>query len=529
MAKRMDPSSLANTPWADAQSLLDAITDYAIYQLDPAGIVCSWNAPAQRFKGYSAQEIIGQHFSRFYTPEDIARDLPTRALLLARSEGKFEDEGWRVRADGSRIWASVVINPIWERDGAIRGFVKITRDISDKQAAQVALREAHEAMAKMQKMESLGRVAGGIAHDFNNLLTAIITSVDGMKGGTEPAIIHRHLHAIEGAAEQAAQLTSQLLAFARNQPLSPESLSIRACIEDMMPMLQSIVGGQIALSAHWADDDGVVRLDVAQFRAALVNLVTNAKDAVGGEGVITMSTRITTGLPSIRKHPPSAGTYMAISVMDNGTGIPVDLIDKVFDPFFTTKQVYHGTGLGLSQVYGFTKQSGGNVAIESGRGRGTVVTLYLPLEGVAAKAAARVPSGDAHPHQGSILFAEDNVMVGCCAVEALEEMGYRVVWCKDGLRALEALEEQPMAFDIILSDVEMPGMNGVALAQVVKARFAHIPIMLTSGYTDDIEAIASLGCVFLQKPYRMGDVVKGMNTLLRRGQPSGVPLPSPGL
>ncbi|MEG3176132.1 ATP-binding protein [Sphingomonas sp. RB3P16] len=503
----------------DAQLLLDAITDYAIYQLDADGIVCSWNAPAQRFKGYSAKDIIGRHFSCFYTEEDIGAGVPARALATSLHEGRFEDEGWRVRADGRRLWASVVINPIFEADGSHKGFVKITRDISDKRAAADSLREANGQIAQVQKMESLGRVAGGVAHDFNNLLTAIMGSVDHLKSAYPDPAMTRHIDTIEFAAEQAAQLTSQLLAFARSQPLKPTRFSMRNCIKELLPLLQAVVGGKIVLSAHLATDDCTVDIDLTQFRAAILNLVTNSKHAIQSDGVIELRTQIFTAMPAVRKHHAIVGRFVGVSVIDTGSGIPVDIRDKVFEPFFTTKELLHGTGLGLSQVYGFTKQSGGNVAISPAPHHGTTITLYLPLSPVQVRpdAVAALQAKSDGPPNASILFVEDNKIVGASAVRGLVDLGYEVSWLEDGDAALAILSKQPGSFDIIITDIIMPGMSGFEFAKRARDMLPEIPVIVTSGYTNQLAQIETLDYGFVGKPYRLDDLSQCIRINLDKG------------
>ncbi len=507
-------------PWYEAQVLLDAITDYAIYRIDPDGYVCSWNASAQRLKGYRAKDIIGQHFSRFYTPEDVADGLPGRALWTAASEGKFEDEGWRVRADGSRMWTGVVINPILDENGSILGFVKIIRDLSARHEVEQTLYEANQAIAKMQKMHALGRIAGGIAHDFNNMLTAIMTSIDTMKRNADPATLDTSIAAIEVATEQAAQLTSQLLSFARNQTLSPVRVSVRQCIEEMLPVLRNTVRSAVSFFARLSPDDCMAEIDVPQFRAAIINLVSNANDATGDGGIIVIKLETVNSLPKIRLHKGVRRKHIAVSVTDNGPGIPAEIIDTVFEPFFTTKPIHHGTGLGLSQVYGFTKQSGGNVVITPGSDHGTTVTIYLPL----APASEQIPEQiDDAPQVGAdidggrnafILLVEDNKLIGVSAARALTNLGYGVVWLHGAEAALELLTCHPRAFDVIISDIEMPGIGGIALAEKIAADFPHLPVILTSGNDQDLDGKQTYGKNFIQKPFTITDIVNVIDAVL---------------
>ncbi len=522
MTKLKLVQSTESAPWYDAQALLNAITDYAIYQIDPEGFVCSWNASAQRMKGYSAEAIIGQHFSRFYTSEDVADGLPRRALWMATTEGRYEAEGWRVRANGSRIWTAVIINPILGENGSILGFVKITRDLSARHEAEGNLHEANLAIAKMQKMHALGRIAAGIAHDVNNTLTVIKTSIGDMKRTADARTINAGIAAITAATDHAAQLTSQLLSFARNQTLISERVSVRKCVQDLLPVLRGTVRSSISFFARLSANDCIADIDVPQFRAAIINLVTNANDATHDGGMIVIKLQLLNSLPKIRMHKAVRRKHIAISVTDNGSGIPADIIDNVFEPFFTTKTAQHGTGLGLSQVYGFTRQSGGNVVISAGSRHGTTVTMYLPLaptdEPLDDDAAPEPESDEAR--KAFILLIEDNKMIGASAARALTNLGYGVVWLHGGEAALELLTNHPDSFDIIVSDIEMPGINGVRLAEKISIDFPHVPIILTSGHNPETYGAENFRNNFIQKPYTISAIVKMIDTMLQGKQPS---------
>ena len=320
--------------------------------LDPSGVVTSWNIGGQRIKGYSPAEIIGQHFSRFYTEVDRANGKPLRALLIAREQGRYEEEGWRVRKDGTFFWASVIIDPIYE-EGELVGFAKITRDITERREAQLKLEQMHQQLAESQKLDALGQLTGGVAHDFNNLLMVISGSLHTLKKavGDDPKS-QRAVAAIEGAAKRGASLTSQLLTFARRQSVNPQAVDVAERIDAVREVLDAAVGSAVKL--QFEVDRGVwpVMVDVAEFETALVNLVINARDAMAGGGVITISAHNDT------PDGEADTQYVAISVEDTGTGIAPDMLGKIFDPFFTTKPIGKGTGLRLSQVDGFAHQVG---------------------------------------------------------------------------------------------------------------------------------------------------------------------------
>jgi len=359
--------------------LLRSVTDYAIYMLDEQGYICSWNPGGERIKGYRAEDIIGQHFSRFYTPEDNAQGLPAHGLEIARREGKFEAEGWRVRKDGTRFHASVVIDPIWE-DGQLVGYAKITRDITERYEAQQRLQAAQKALSQSQKMEAIGKLTLGLAHDFNNLLTVIINSLDliALRPGAD-ARTQELVEAALRASDRGALLTRQLLAFGRGQTLAPERSDLNTLLLRSMELYRRACGGSINFETDLTDDLPPVEIDVAQFEAAILNLISNSRDAMQRGGEIVLSTRLLAQTTPPAEPDARPRDFVCISVRDNGQGIPEALQERVFEPFFTTKEVGKGSGLGLSQVFGFAAQSGGFARLHSVEGEGTTVSLCLPV------------------------------------------------------------------------------------------------------------------------------------------------------
>src|SRR5918912_1937452 len=272
--------------------LIEAVTDYAIYMLDPNGIVTSWNAGAQRFKGYMPDEIIGQHFSRFYTDEDRQTDLPSRALKTAAREGRFEQEGWRVRKDGTRFWAHVIIDPIRDEQGTLIGFAKVTRDITERKQAQEALEATRTALFQAQKMETVGQLSGGIAHDFNNLLAVVIGNLELLrKRVPDDPKIRRLLDNSMEAAQRGASLTKRLLAFARRQDLKTEPVDLPVLVRDMADLLQRSIGSAVQIETHFPLRLAPALVDANQLELALLNLVVNARDAMPEGGVISIAAK----------------------------------------------------------------------------------------------------------------------------------------------------------------------------------------------------------------------------------------------
>ena len=470
--------------------------------LDPTGIVTSWNVGGERIKGYAPNEIIGQHFSCFYTEADRANGKPQRALQIAREQHRYEEEGWRVRKDGTFIWASVVIDPIYE-DGNLVGFAKITRDITERREAQLKLEQMHMQLAASQKLDALGQLTGGVAHDFNNLLMVISGSLHILRKsiGDDPRS-QRALAAIDGATRRGASLTSQLLTFARRQSVNPQAIDVARHIDAVRGVLDVGVGSAATLKFDIAADVGSVMVDVTDFETALVNLVINARDAMDGNGIITI----------VAHNDDADGNYVAISVEDTGAGIAPDILDKIFDPFFTTKPIGKGTGLGLSQVHGFAHQAGGTVKVASELGRGTRITILLPRQETASMAAAAVSIADING-SGTVLLVEDNPDVATVSASLLEQLGYTVRRVANAEAALREIELD--AIDLVFSDIVMPGkMDGLGLARHLRAIRPDLPVLLTSGYSDAALNVRG-DFPILRKPYEIHELSRAIAKLPR--------------
>jgi PAS domain S-box-containing protein len=486
--------------------LVEGVADYALYMLDPSGIITSWNIGGQRIKGYTPDEIVGQHFSRFYTETDRANSKPSRALRIAREQGRYEEEGWRVRKDGTFFWASVVIDPIYE-GGELIGFAKITRDITERRQAELKLEEMQKQLAEAQKLDALGQLTGGVAHDFNNLLMIISGSLHALRrgAGNDPKL-QRAIAAIENATRRGAALTSQLLTFARRQSVNPETIDVGERIEAIRQVLDTGVGSAVRLAFEVTQDTWPVIIDIGEFETALVNLVINARDAMPSGGTITISTQNLT-----LREGASPGDFVAIAVADTGLGIAPDILGKIFDPFFTTKPVGKGTGLGLSQVHGFAHQAGGTVLVDSELGKGTKVTILLPRQQASpqAETAETVDIGGS----GTVLLVEDNPDVASVSRNLLEQLGFNVHRVADAEAALRELECNQI--DLVFSDIVMPGpLDGLALARRLRETRPDLPVLLATGYSD---AAADVRGDFpiLRKPYEIHQLSKAIATLRR--------------
>lgn len=491
--------------------LVQGVTDYAIYMLDCGGHVTSWNAGAEQFKGYAAGDVIGEHFSRFYTEEDRASELPRIALETAEREGRFETDGWRVKKDGSRFWASAIIDTIRNDDGELIGFAKITRDLTEKRAIEEQLRQS-------QKMEAVGQLTGGLAHDFNNLLTGISGSLELVstriaQGRT--AEIERYIVAAQGAVRRASTLTHRLLAFSRRQTLDPKPTSANRLLNGLEELIRRTVGPVIELDIIGASGLWPTLVDPNQLENAVLNLCINARDAMPEGGKLTIETANRwIDERAARQHDLPVGQYVSVCVTDTGTGMTPEVMERAFEPFFTTKPLGDGTGLGLSMIYGFARQSGGQVRIYSEVGQGTTMCIYLPRhtddrlvdeDVVLSAPAASAGKGEV------VLVIDDEPTIRMLIAEVLSESGYAVIEAPDGPAGLRVLESNAR-IDLLITDVGLPlGMNGRQVADAARVGRPDLKVLFITGYAEN--AVVSggrlgKGMFVLSKPFQM-DLLAG--------------------
>ena len=497
---------------------VNAVTDYAIFQLDPNGIVATWNAGAQRIKGYREDEIIGKHFSTFYTPEDLRDHVPGRAIETARREGRFEAEGWRVRKDGTRFWASVVIDAVRDEKGEITGFAKITRDVTERRENQLALQRTQEQLAQAQKMDALGQLTGGIAHDFNNVLMVVSGYSQYLKGRLTEAKDKRAVEAIEVATARAENLTRQLLTFARRQPVDPKTVDVAACLSDFRDVLMASVSHNVTVDIQLPAGLWPVTVDVNEFEVALINLLVNARDAMPRGGVIRIGGR-NAQLGAQDRLGDLRGDFVVVEVSDTGSGIPPEVLPRVFDPFFTTKESDKGTGLGLSQVYGFARQAGGTVSIASEVDVGTTVTLYLPREvlGTDRKQSERGTDELAGGNE-SILLVEDNPDVQAVVASMLQQLGYRTFTADNAEQAMRFISAHD-DLALVITDIMMPGpVDGIALARRLRRDYQHIPVLLTTGYARAVFRVSVAAQAVSGRGARKGSAADDRPTQRRRAR-----------
>ncbi|CAI8811277.1 PAS domain S-box protein [Pseudomonas chlororaphis] len=511
--------------------LVQSVTDYAIYMLDPDGRVSSWNLGAQRIKGYLPQEIIGEHFSRFYTEQDRLDGVPQRALETAIREGRFEKQGWRVRKDGTQFLAHVIIDPIRSDAGELLGFAKVTRDISETVQAQKALESAREALFQAQKLQAIGQLSGGIAHDFNNLLTVILGNLELARKRIDgnPKLARLLDNAVLGA-ERGVSLTQRMLAFARRQELKTEAVDLSQLVKNLNGLLCSSLGPQVSILTSLPESLPTVLADVNQLELALLNLATNARDAMPGGGTIELKADLcdsgqATGIALPHEH------YVRLCVIDSGEGMDEQTLALAADPFFTTKGVGKGTGLGLSMVHGLAEQLGGRLILKSLKGQGTTAELWLPLASQATRAvSARSQAPDSQPQSLCVLVVDDDSLVLTSTTLLLEDLGHQVLCAMSGTQALQRFAEYP-AIDLMITDLAMPVMDGGQLASAVRLLRPDLPIILASGYAQRLEGLAA-ALPRVPKPYTQLQLIEALAQAVGqtpgslKGEPpdAGVPL-----
>jgi PAS domain S-box-containing protein len=465
--------------------LVQSVTDYAIYMLDARGHVTSWNLGAQRIKGYAPQEIIGQHFSRFYTSEDRARGEPEHALTTAAREGRYEREALRVRKDGSTFHAHVLIDPIRDPKGNLIGYAKVTRDISERKKAQRDLEQAQQALFQSQKMDAIGQLTGGVAHDFNNLLMAVLGSLELAKKRlpADSPVIRLLDNAMQGA-QRGSALTQRMLSFARRQSLDPKPVNLVQLVHGIVELLQRSIGPGMRIETRIPPALALVQADENQLELALLNLTVNARDASTEGGVIEISAQ--EEMVDMR-HPTrlAPGRYVRLAVTDHGEGMDAETLAHATEPFFTTKGVGKGTGLGLPMVHGMAEQIGGRFVLKSRKNEGTVAEIWLPCADSVPETDVRsVPTGsaDSPTRPLKVLAVDDDSLVLFNTTAMLEELGHTPLEARSGEEALAILDQADV--DLVITDQAMPQMSGAQLIAAIKSRWPATPVILATGYAE---------------------------------------------
>ena len=490
-----------------------------VAQLD--GVISAVNPAWTRMLGHTEHDLVGSQLLDLVHPEDLAvsssavsrlgdgKNFPNFKNRYRHQDGSYRMIAWTAVPDSDYIHA-------------------VGRDIQAEEEAKEALRLSEDARRQSQKLEAIGQLTGGVAHDFNNLLTVIKSCADLLK---PPALSEarrvKYVEAIASTVDRAARLTAQLLTFARRQALRPEVFNVGESVKRVGEMMDSLTGSRVKVSIQVPDDACFINADESQFDTALVNMVVNARDAMAGHGHLTITVSTADWLPSVRAHPVRIAEYVTIELADTGSGIPPEKLDAIFEPFYTTKGIGQGTGLGLSQVYGFAKQSGGEILVQSECGTGSQFTLYLPKVEPSTLPVLQDTSATPIVSSLCVLMVEDNADVGLYTSQTLEQMGFHVLWVPDANSALEALAPNPESFQVVFSDISMPGMSGLELLDAIEALYPWLPVVLTTGYNDEYARIAQEEAsrfVLLQKPYStealallLQKVVKSRLTLIAQG------------
>jgi PAS domain S-box-containing protein len=462
--------------------LVKGVTDYALYMLDQDGNVASWNSGARRIKGYEESEIVGQHFSRFYTEAERLACEPEQNLAIARAKGSVEREGWRVRKDGTQFWAHVVIDAIRDDQGNLVGFAKVTRDITERREAQLQLDRARNALFQSQKMEAIGQLTGGVAHDFNNLLMAILGSLEivSQRLPHDPRITPFLDNAVRGA-QRGAALTQRMLAFARRQELETGPVDVGETVASMSGIFDRVLGPGVLVTSRMPPTLPPALTDRAQLESALLNLAVNARDAMPAGGSIVISAEETVVKKGEGTLKP--GRYVVLAIKDEGEGMDEETLARATEPFFTTKGVGKGTGLGLSMVHGLAEQTGGRFVLTSKPQEGTTAELWLP---VAADEVAPAPATDENSKPAfqprRVLVVDDDALVLLNTATMTEDLGHQVMEATSAKEALAKLRSHPV--DLVITDYAMPQMNGGQLASAITAEWPDIKVIVATGYSE---------------------------------------------
>lgn len=507
--------------------LVESVQDYAIIMLDPQGRVVSWNAGAQRIKGYTAQEILGRHYSVFFPSEADAQRAAATCLSVAAADGHSQDEGWRLRQDGSQFWAHVVITAVSDAAGRLVGFGEVTRDLTERRAAELSARRAADELKQRedqlrhaQKMEAVGTLAGGVAHEFNNLLQAMQAYTQfAMEGLPSEDPRYQDLEQVLSAAGRAAGLTRQLLGFGRRQALELANINPNQLVSDVVKLVRPLIGATISVEVGLDEGVGMIHADAGQFQQLLMNLCINARDAMPDGGTLLIKTddvRLSQRYCDV--HPDvEPGRYLALAVSDTGTGMPPDVVEHIFEPFYTTKEVGKGTGLGLSMVYGLVQQHHGAIRVYSEVGLGTTFRIYLPT----------VDAGESHPAADNlparcggtetILIADDEPQVHNVYMRVLRAAGYTLLSARDGREAWEMFQAHQDEIDLLLLDVMMPHMSGREVHRRIQDVRPRLPVIFSSGYdpeTAHVRFAEDAGLPFLQKPFDPDRLLRAVRQVL---------------
>ena len=520
----------------EAVSRLAAIvesSDDAMIGKTLGGVITSWNAGAEHMYGYSAGEVIGRNVS-VLVPPTRPDEVPAILEKLARGERVDHFETERLRKDGTIFDASVTISPIRDGTGTIVGASAVTRDITAHKQAEADLRIMQDQLHQAQRLETVGQLAGGIAHDFNNMLAGImnlaalvsdglheLTTRLGLATDEGMATIAEDVAEITTVANRAAQLTKQLLMFARREVLQPEVLDLNAIVVDMAKLLRRTIGEAVDLATDLAPDLPCTKVDRGQIEQVLMNLALNARDAMaaaGGGRLRIDTTSFRADQDYAREHGIGPGRYLRLTVSDTGEGMTSDVAARAFEPFFTTKPKGKGSGLGLATVHGIVTEAGGHLAIYSGPGLGTSVRIELPATQDDATTAQKTPPDRSLTSAGeTILLVDDEDIVREPAGRILTRHGYAVLAASNADDALRVAAAHDGEIALLLTDVVMPGRTGKELAAALCRLRPATKLLYMSGYSQDVfvhQGILEAGVNLIEKPFAAENLLQRVRAVL---------------
>ncbi len=495
-------------------------TPLGVIEWDPDLRVRSWNPAAAAIFGWSAEEVIGRP-ADFMTPVEGRGQREAAWPPPLAIPGGTRTIRTNVRRDGRTIECEWYSTPLVDSSGQVVAVASFVQDISEK-------RRMEQHLVQAQRLESIGRLAGGVAHDFNNLLTAIFAHTHMLRAEVpDDAPMRGEIEGIQAAADRAAALTRQLLAFARRQVVQPRPVALNDLMLGLVQMLRRLVGEHIEFVTSVAPEEGPVLADAGQLEQVVVNLVVNARDAMPEGGRLTLETGTLVLTEPLQRSGETLapGRYATLSVSDTGHGIPESVREHIYEPFFTTKPAGQGTGLGLATCYGIVRQHGGHLWFESEVGRGTRFTICLPVASAGAIERAPHPNATTTAGRETILLVEDEPAVRSLAERTLRSGGYRVVEAENGQAALQHIRDLGPQIECIVTDLVMPRMGGIALAEQVRALHPGLPILFTSGYASETgatEPVHGHRSAFLPKPFTPADLLAAVRELLDR-EAAGVP------
>jgi PAS domain S-box-containing protein len=542
--------------------IVESLQDYAVFMMNREGRVTLWNRGAERIWGWEQDEVLGQSFARFYSPEDHTANQADRTLSQTIAHGRHEEEGWRNRKDGSQFWANVVYTTVQDDRGELIGFSAVTRDVTDRKRAEnelqrlnaemqkhiaeqteelirtIAQRERlHEELLQAQKMESIGTLAGGIAHDFNNLLNVILGYASLLEqSSANPTQVSADVAVIKETVTRGSSLVRQLLAVARKSETQFERIEINALLQGLQALLQETFPKPIEVFLRLEPNLPSLTADPNQIHQAFLNLCLNSRDAMPEGGELLLKTGTISGI-ELRKHFQEARQeqYVRISVTDTGHGIDKAIIKRVFEPFFTTKSQGQGSGLGLSVIYGIVTNHGGFIDVTSDQGHGTTFDVYLPVPSDTGPFIAAVDEGEekspeqAGRNSATILFVEDESHQLNLMQKHLAAEGHRVLTARDGPEAVQTYLRHRKEIDLVVLDLGLPKLNGWEAYKLMKESDPNVKAIFATGFiSPEIEAhleTEDLSAVIM-KPYSPSEMRKKIATVLQKSTGSPAPAPS---